>query len=533
MGKQISKPLTDATLASALDEAAIVAKTDVKGAIVHCNDLFCRISGYSREELIGADHRILNSGAHDRNFFKEMYRTIARGAVWKGTICNRNKGGSKYWVDTTIVPQLDGAGRPIGYVSIRFEVTEHIKALEALADARVRAEAAARAKRRFLAKVGHELRTPLAIIAGMAHLLEKAALDADQQRAVLAIIDSSDALDGLLNDVLDFSGLEAGEVKLTPAPADPQALLGAIETAMRRPIEAKGLSFSIKTIVLPPLILVDALRLRQVLTNLLVNATQFTDTGFVELEVLWEDERLHCLVRDSGSGFNIGDKDLLFKPFEQGIETRDRGHDGAGLGLAISSVMVGAMGGELDAVSEPGKGSAFFFSIAAPRCEVRPPPSMAAAGHEPCAQPEILVAEDNPAIQTLFRRILEAADCAVTLVSNGEEAVTAVQENPFDLCLMDLRMPRLDGFAAARAIRKLPQGDRLPIYAVSADVLDGREIAEANGDFDGFLSKPLRPDHLLALIGRPRARAGREDLRVPAKVSHLPNAAVAHRDRQR
>lgn len=499
--------LTDSFLASALNKAAIVASTNVKGDIIHCNDLFCEISGYSRDELMGANHRILNSGIHDQAFFVEMYRTIARGRCWSGTICNRSKSGELYWVDTTIVPQCDQRGRPVSYVSIRFDVTEHIKALSALAEARGRAEAAAQAKDRFLAKVSHELRTPLTGIIGITDLLERTALSDEQRQYAASIADASGTLQALVNDVLDLSSLEAGGVKILPAPTDLAALVTSTSALMKPRADEKALNLIVETRGLAPTVSVDALRLRQVMTNLLANAVKFSDAGFVAIEVAWEGDILSCSVRDSGPGFSIEDKDRLFKPFEQGVDTRDRTFGGAGLGLAISSDLVLAMGGRLEAESALGEGARFFFAIPAPACAQ---PTMT---DSPTAAPvfdaglSVLVAEDNPTIRLLLSRILEAAACQVTLAANGEEAVEAARAQHFDLCLMDLRMPKMDGFAAARAIRGLPECANLPVFAVSADLMDGRETVESTGDFSGFLSKPLRPDLILEMISSARPRA--------------------------
>lgn len=501
MGSSIAgRPLANDFVAGALNQAAIVVATDVKGTIVQCNDLFCQISGFSRQELVGANHRILNSGQHDRAFFTEMYRAIGRGQTWAGTICNRRKDGELYWVDTTIVPQLDDEGRAVGYLAIRFEVTEHMRALEALAEAREKAEMAARAKGRFLANMSHELRTPLTGIVGMAHELAKTGLTGEQKDCVAAIVDASDSLQALVNDVLYLAQLEAGGTRLSPTAVDLSRLLRSVVALLRLRAEEKGLSLRIEERDLPAFALIDGLRLRQVVTNLLANAIKFTAMGEVILSVCWERESLSCEVRDSGAGFEMGDKSRLFRPFEQGVESLDRSFGGTGLGLAISADLVAAMGGSIDAESSPGQGARFFFSVAAPlveapSAELEPEPLDVTADRL-----SVLVAEDNPTIQLLIKRILDAAQCEVTLVSNGQEAVDAVTSDDFDLCLLDLRMPKMDGITALGAIRQLPRGVDLPIFAVSADVLDGRAAVEAMGDFDGFLPKPLRPDLILRML---------------------------------
>jgi len=183
--------LSSSFVAQALDKAAIVAVTNIKGDILHCNDKFCEISGYTREELIGSNHRILNSATHEKSFFRSMYKVIAQGRIWSGCIRNRRKNGEFYWVDTTIVPQMDENGKPSAYLAIRFEVTGHKQALIDLELARERAEEAAKAKGRFLATMSHELRTPLTGVVGLTELLAATSLDARQRDYIDSLLDAA------------------------------------------------------------------------------------------------------------------------------------------------------------------------------------------------------------------------------------------------------------------------------------------------------------------------------------------------------
>lgn len=494
-----------AFVTEALDAAAIVAATDVRGRITHCNDLFCEISGYSRDELIGTNHRILNSGSHEPGFFTAMYAAITAGQVWKGTICNRRKSGELYWVDTTVVPQRDASGRVAGYLAIRFDVTAHVSALQELAEARAKAELALDVKARIVANMSHELRTPLSGIIGMAQILEATELS-DRQRGFLrAIVEASDSLQGLVNEVLKLAQLEAGAMVLAPAPTDPRALVASVVALLGPRAEDKGLELAFTPGRLPALVRLDPLRTRQVLTNLVGNAIKFTDRGGVTVSADWRDGRLICSVEDTGPGFAAAEKDRLFRAFEQGENTLSKSVGGAGLGLAISRELVRAMGGEIDAESWPGLGSRFHFQIAAPRAR-----RQRAVRAEASKTPEagrtlsVLVVEDNPVIQQVMKHVLEAAACEVTLSGDGADAVAAVRGRPFDLCMMDLRMPGMDGFAATAQIRRLPYGADLPVFAVSADVLDGRRAVEGGQGFDGFLPKPLRPDLLIATVAARR-----------------------------
>lgn len=209
-----------AGLSAALDEAAIVAITDRAGRILYCNDKFEAVSGYSREELIGQTHRVVNSGVHPRDYFRDLYRTIARGEVWRGTIQNRAKSGEPYWVDTTIVPNLGSDGRPETYTAIRFEVSDHVRALKALELAQAEARQAAEVRDRFFANISHEVRTPLNAVLGLASALAHTTLTSRQTEMLKLITGAGDALRRVLDDMLDLSKMQAGQFSLSLTPFD-------------------------------------------------------------------------------------------------------------------------------------------------------------------------------------------------------------------------------------------------------------------------------------------------------------------------
>ena len=212
-----------AGLSGTLDEAAIVAITDRAGRILYCNQKFADVSGYSRAELVGQNHRLVNSGHHPRAFFQTLYRTIASGAVWRGTIQNRNKNGDLYWVDTTIVPNLGEDGRPETYTAIRFEVSDHVRALKALEIAQEEARRAAQVRDRFFANISHEVRTPLNAVLGLASALSRTGLTERQTQMLALITGAGDALRRVLDDMLDLSKMQAGQFRLAPAPIDLRA----------------------------------------------------------------------------------------------------------------------------------------------------------------------------------------------------------------------------------------------------------------------------------------------------------------------
>jgi two-component system sensor histidine kinase/response regulator len=224
----------------ALDESAIVAITDRRGVITYVNDMFCAISQYSREELIGQTHRLIKSGEHPREFFETLWKTISSGRVWRGIIKNRAKDGSFYWMNATITPLMGPDGKPDRYVAIRSDITAQKKLEEELRLAKDQALEAARAKAEFLANMSHEIRTPLNGILGMTSLLEKTALTAEQKQCAEVIRTSGDALLSLINDLLDFSKMESGKLDLEDIPMSMEKLASdAIRITLPRP-SAKG-----------------------------------------------------------------------------------------------------------------------------------------------------------------------------------------------------------------------------------------------------------------------------------------------------
>lgn len=353
----------------ALDQHSIVGITDRTGKIIYANAKFCEISQYSREELLGQNHRIVNSGYHSKAFFTDMWNNISRGKVWQGEICNRRKDGTIYWVNSTIVPFLDATGIPYQYVAIRTDITDrklHEQEIEAARDA---ALAADRAKSEFLAVMSHEVRTPLNGVMGYLDLLKSGGTPQEQQQYMLAMQELANSLLTMLNGILDYAKMDAGRMVLDVQEFSLEALVLQIGEVY----SLKARKHDIDVVVdvdgkLPKLLLGDVIRLRQVISNLLDNALKFTEKGMVRLKtsVLEQNSqlvRIRIEVHDTGIGLSEEQQQILFQAFTQADSSTTRRYGGTGLGLAIIAKLVTLMQGSYGVQSTVGQGSIFWVEI--------------------------------------------------------------------------------------------------------------------------------------------------------------------------
>ena len=361
--------------------------------------------------------------------------------------------------------------------------------------ARQQAEAANRAKSEFLANMSHEIRTPLNAIIGLNHLL-KPGLSQPQQIDRSGKIDqSAHHLLSVINDILDLSRIEAGRIELEPVPFAPRAIIADAAQMIRERAEAKGLSLTVEGDGLPPRLLGDATRLRQILLNFLGNAVKFTEQGSIRLhgEMLSDDgEEVLCKfsVHDTGCGIPSDQTSRLFQAFEQLDSSKTRKFGGSGLGLAISRHLARLMGGEVGVNSREGIGSTFWLTVPFRVCRNEAAPPLASAGSAPL-RGCLLLAEDDPVTREIGVDLLESAGLMVVAVENGQLAVDAVKMQEFDLILMDIQMPVLDGITATQQIRQLPNGRDVPIIALTANAFaDNRERCLDAG-MNEFITKPV------------------------------------------
>jgi signal transduction histidine kinase/CheY-like chemotaxis protein/HPt (histidine-containing phosphotransfer) domain-containing protein len=402
----------------------------------------------------------------------------------------------------------DAKGRPARVMGTVMDVTRR-----RAADEEVRRASAA--KSTFLASMSHEMRTPLNGVIGMVELLGQTRVT-EQQRGFLALLGkSAESLLALVNEVLDISKIEAGGLELEEIAFDVRQLARDALAVVGQQAQRKGLALSCRLDPgLPAAAQGDPGRLRQVLLNLLSNAVKFTASGEVELAVdhLAGQGSLRFSVRDTGVGIAPDRQRAIFEPFAQADASTSRTHGGTGLGLTIASRLVERMGGRLTVTSEPGKGSTFAFAVPLraaalePAAEPPPPPP-------PEAHARVLLAEDNTVNQQVLTLLLEKAGYHVEVASNGREALAALEREPFDLVLMDVQMPEMDGLRATRLIRQREKafGGHVPVVAVTANAVQGERQRCLAAGMDDYLSKPVRGAELFAAIKRllgERARPG-------------------------
>ncbi len=515
----------------------VVAYSGLDSVFLYLSPSVERLLGYTPDELVGKSIEAIVHPDDLRDANRAIRaRVLAPREAERPPVIYRviTKTGAVLWVEAR--PELlrdPDTGEPVGVSDIVSDITARREIAASLRAAKEAAEEATRAKTDFLANMSHEIRTPLTAILGFSSLLENLdSLSEEARRYVRRIVAGGRVLLSVVNDILDFSKLEAGQVHLDPAPFDPHEFVQATAELISPQIEAKGLSFDLALSPgLPPSLIGDSTRLRQILLNLLNNAVKFTSKGGVRLSADYDpgSGELCLVVADTGTGIPADKLDQLFERFSQVDSSVSRHYGGTGLGLAICKSLLDLMAGRITVESEVGRGTRIEVHVPAPQeapaaSRIDPPPRAEPAQEEPAgavptanatpaevgpATPaRILVVDDVAENRELVRLLLDFMGHGVEEAAGGEEACRLAQAERFDLILMDMQMPKVDGLAASRRIRASggPNADT-PILAFTANVLGDQVEQCLAAGMNDHISKPILADELTAKVRQWMSRA--------------------------
>jgi PAS domain S-box-containing protein len=495
------------TMAESIPQLAWMAQPD--GHIFWYNRRWYEYTGTTLEQMEGWGWQAVNDTDELPRVLKRWKAAIAEGKPWEDTFPLRRHDGTFRPHLSRAEPICDQEGHVVRWFGTNTDITERIEAEEALQRGKEAAEAANIAKSQFLANMSHELRTPMNAILGMIDVALPKATDPTVQDCLQTVKGSADLLLTLLNDLLDSARIESGKLELESAPFSLRRMLDQLTRVLAVRASENGLCFYCRMPEeMPDAVVGDRMRLPQVLLNLAGNAIKFTEQGEVEVSVraLSQDGEacMEFAVRDTGIGISPSAQERLFQSFAQADASMARRFGGTGLGLSICKSLVELMGGHISVESEVGKGSTFRFTVRLPLAEELPsdidaPVAVPAVA---CAQLRILLAEDNPANQKLATYVLQDRGHLVEIAGDGQEAIRLTERNRYDVILMDVQMPEMNGLEATAAIRKREEGGsrRVPIIAMTAHAMKGdREKCLAAG-MDGYLSKPIDAHEMIALV---------------------------------
>jgi PAS domain S-box-containing protein len=508
--------------------------TDLGGTIEFVNPAFSNITGYSYDEVIGQNPRLLKSGKHPPQFYEDLWNTIGKGEVWHGEFINKRKNGELYWELATISSVRDQAGEMTHYLAITEDITQRKQTEDSLRAEEFKnkkLQQLDKLKDEFLANTSHELRTPLNGIIGIAESLIDGAtgeLPETTRANLLMIMMSGKRLATLVNDILDFSKLKHQQLELQLKPVGLREIVDVVVTLSQPLVLNKPVQLINAISPDLPLAQADENRLQQILHNLLGNAIKFTENGQVEISAKEVDQRLELVISDTGIGIEEDNFSRIFESFEQAEGSTARMYGGTGLGLAVTKQLVQLHGGEIWVKSTLGQGSQFFFTLPiaeknASRSEKKTLSTSSTSTVQTTSRVEvavlmdtlqqekasvssegqknILIVDDEPVNLQVLNNYLSLQNYHMVLAQSGMEALNFINEGfQPDAILLDVMMPQMTGYEVTQKLREKWQADELPILLLTAknqvtDLVTGLEVGASD-----YLTKPISKDELLARL---------------------------------
>jgi PAS domain S-box-containing protein len=486
--------------------------TDSDGNIIYTNHRFQEITGQRGEESLGSGWLKAVPAEDRERIQKNWYASTKTASSFEELHRYKKPNGTIVWCNVKAAA-INSTDTVSGWVGTVEDITARLQTEAELRAAKQAAEAAMHSKSQFLANMSHEIRTPLTAILGFAEALRhENHRSADEQYCLDAILNNGNHLLEVINDILDLSKIDAGALTIEKSLCHPLELIEEVRTMFAPRIAEKALSFTVAyDWPLPKSVTTDPLRLKQVLINLLSNAIKFTEDGWIEIGVRFDaaSKRLHFTVSDSGVGMTDEQMQKLFRPFSQANESINRKYGGTGLGLTISQTLVHALGGEIGASSRPGQGSQFTFFVTPELAEpvemlTSLPPSKertrSGLGSLPKLRGQVLFADDAFDNRRLVQFLLKKVGIEPILVEDGRQAIDAALERSFDLIILDVQMPNMDGLSAARILRS--SGVRTPIVALSAGTMSNDVFKAIEAGCSMHLAKPFTSEAFFNMVTR-------------------------------
>ncbi len=496
------------TLTKAVEQSPVcVVITDLDGNIQYVNNKFSEVTGYSLNEVINKNPRILKSGTQGDEFYKELWKTILSGNTWSGELHNKKKNGELYWEYAIISPIVDAGGKILNFVAVKEDITEKKKMIEDLVEAKNKAEESNRLKSSFLANMSHELRTPMVGILGYTDILVSELTNSEHTELAKMVLSSGKRLIETLNSILDLSSIEAKKMELKLEPVDAARILKESVSLFAQNAVSKGLYLKS---ILPDNLFINSDRemLNKIFNNLINNAVKYTQSGGITVELSLtnngDGKNLKVSVTDTGIGISPEYHEIIFEPFRQVSEGYTRKFEGSGLGLSITNKLVKMLDGSIYLESIPGKGSRFIVNIPVAVSMNLPKKDeiqlAAVHSYEFREDLSILLVEDDELNANIILSYLKPI-CSVEHASGGETAIECCKNRKYDTILMDINLKGMNGIEAMERIRKMNKYyQTIPVIAVTALAMSGDREKLLSVGFDNYLSKPFERTQLLQVL---------------------------------